>query len=239
MYNYEWDRETGGYILTTKITGVTKEVRPVFPEELRFLEMDKNYGWNIPDSKEPVMWAESRRYIYRGELVAEAAGGGLYSMPVMKNVVGNLSLKPVDIKSMTEKNENLMNGLVQKTLKDIYSFYEQYRSKTDMMYVAFSGGKDSVVMLDLVQRALPHDSFVVIFGDTTMELSDTYKNVECSEKFWNDLKWYTAKTDFDALESWKFAGPPARTIRWCCGVHKSAPSVMKTKEILAEKKGCE
>ena len=26
MYNYEWDIETGGYVLTTKITGVTKEV---------------------------------------------------------------------------------------------------------------------------------------------------------------------------------------------------------------------
>ena len=38
MYNYEWDIETGGYILLpSKITGVTKEVRPVFSEELRFL----------------------------------------------------------------------------------------------------------------------------------------------------------------------------------------------------------
>ena len=37
MYNYEWDRETGGYILQPmKITGVTKEVRPVFAEELHF-----------------------------------------------------------------------------------------------------------------------------------------------------------------------------------------------------------
>lgn len=36
MYNYEWDIETGGYILLpSKITGVTKEVRPVFSEGFR------------------------------------------------------------------------------------------------------------------------------------------------------------------------------------------------------------
>ena len=49
MYNYEWDKETGGYILLpTKISGVTKELRPVFAEELRFLGLDKNFGWKIP-----------------------------------------------------------------------------------------------------------------------------------------------------------------------------------------------
>ncbi len=238
MYNYDWDVETGGYVLNAKLTGVTKEVRPVYCEELKLLELDKNYGWKIPTCDEPLMWTEGRRYIYRGEMVAEAVGGGLYSLPVMKNTVRNLELIPVDVEAMVAKNENLMNGLVQKTLKDIYKFYDEYRNKTDLFYAAFSGGKDSAVMLDLVQRALPHDAFVVIFGDTTMELSDTYKNVEESKKFWRDLKWYTARAEFDALDSWKFAGPPARTIRWCCGVHKSAPSVIKTKEILAEMRGC-
>ena len=82
MYNYEWDKETGGYILSTKVTGVTKEVRPVFAEELRFLGFDKNFGWNIPSCEGPLMWAEGRRYIYLGECVGEAQGGGLYSMPL-------------------------------------------------------------------------------------------------------------------------------------------------------------
>ena len=35
MYNYEWDIETGGYILLpTKITGVTKELRPYWAEKI-------------------------------------------------------------------------------------------------------------------------------------------------------------------------------------------------------------
>ena len=239
MYNYEWDRETGGYVLLpTKITGVTKEVRPVFSEELRFLGLDKEYGWSFPDCEEPLMWAEARRYFYRGDVVAEALGGSLYSTPILKNVVRNLCIEPVDILKLVEKNDNLLNGLVQRTLKDLYLTFEEYRNKVDMSYVAFSGGKDSVAMLDIVQRALPHDSFDVVFGDTTMELGDTYYNVEKAKIFWSDLNWHVARTDYNATDSWKFVGPPARTIRWCCGVHKSAPSVLKIKEILAKRRKC-
>lgn len=239
MYNYEWDIETGGYILLpTKITGVTKELRPVFYDELHLLGLDRDYGWIIPNAENPLMWAEGRRYFYRGELVAEATGGGLFSVPVLKNVTRNISVEPVDIHKFVDKNENILNGLVQRTLKDLYATFEEYRNKVDMSYVAFSGGKDSVAMLDIVQRALPHDSFDVVFGDTTMELGDTYKNVEKAKAFWGDLNWHIARTDFNATDSWKFVGPPARTIRWCCGVHKSAPSVLKIKEILAERKNC-
>lgn len=235
MYNYEWDVETGGYILSTKVTGVTKEVRPVFAEELHFLQLDTAYGWRFPDAEGPLLWAEGRRYLYRGELVAEAVGGGLYSMPVMKNVVRDLSLIPVDISAMLRKNEDLMNGLVQKTLHFVYDTYEKYRDRVSLFYVAFSAGKDSMVMLDIVQRALPHDAFVVVHGDTTMEFEATYKAVDDAKKRWPKLEWYTARAPFNALESWKKVGYPARRLRWCCSVHKTAPSIHKLREIYKEK----
>lgn len=238
MYNYEWDLQTGGYVLTTKITGITKEVRPVFADELKFLQLDSMYGWIFPEAKGPLMWAEGRRYIYKGQLVAETVGGGLYEMPKLKNVINNLQVQEVDIDTMVKKNSGIMEGLIQTTLKQIYQIYLQQKNKVDISYAAFSGGKDSVVMLDLVQRAIPHDSFYVVFGDTTMELSDTYHIVEESKKKWRDLNWRIARTPFDSKESWKFVGPPARTIRWCCGVHKSAPSLLEIKKILSEKRKC-
>ena len=55
-------------------------------------------------------------------------------------------------------------------------------NRVDVFYVAFSGGKDSVVALDLVQRALPHNKFKVLFGDTGMEFPDTYEAVEETKK---------------------------------------------------------
>lgn len=238
MYNYVWDKDTGGYLLDTKITGATLEVRPVFKEELRLLGFDKQFGWRIPDTDMPLMWAEGRRYIYFGEKIAEAVGGGLYDLPTLKTTVSDVALKPVDIQSMIEKNRVLMTGLEQKTLKFIYSTFKAHLHKADITYVAFSGGKDSIVMLDLVQRALPHDGFKVVFGDTTMELKSTYRILEDAKKRWNDLSWHTARAPFDASESWAKFGPPARTLRWCCSVHKSAPSILKIKELLAEERGC-
>lgn len=238
MYTYEWDKSTGGYNLTPKIEGSNKDIRPVFFEELEFLGLDKNFGWQFPKSKEPLCWADGRRYFYRGEPVAETQGGNLFDLPTLKNVTENLSLLPVDMQTMIAKNENLMNGQIQRTLKDIYATFKAYKSRVDLFYVAFSGGKDSMVMLDLIQRALPHDSFEIIFGDTTMEISDTYKAVEETKKFFSKLKWHTARAPFDALESWKFMGPPARKIRWCCSVHKASPSLFKVKEIIAERRKC-
>ncbi len=238
MYAYEWDSVTGGYNLTPNISELAKEVRPVFFEELNFLGLDRNYGWQFPHTKEPLCWAEGRRYFYRGELVAETQGGNLFTLPALKNVTANLSLSPVDVKAMLVKNEDLMTGMVQRTLKNIYGTFNAYKSKVDLFYTAFSGGKDSTVMLDLIQRALPHDAFEVIFGDTTMELDDTCRTVAAVRKLFADLKWYTARAPFDALDSWQFMGPPARKIRWCCPVHKAGPSLAKVKEIIAARRQC-
>lgn len=233
MYNYEWDVETGGYVLTTKITGVTKEVRPVFCEELRLLKFDEILKWQFPNCEEPLLWAEGRKYIYKGEVVAEVSGGSLYEEPELKSEYIGLSLEPVDVKRMIEKNENLMSGLEQTTLKYIYDVFLMHEEKnTELIYVAFSGGKDSIVLLDLVQRALPHDKFHVLFADTTMELDDTYIAVDEAKRRWGDLNWHRAKADFDYKESWRKIGPPAEKMRWCCSIHKTAPQVLLVKSII-------
>ena len=65
-------------------------------------------------------------------------------------------LRFIDVPAMVLKNRDIMEQLVQDTIKKIYNTYVEYKSKVDVFYVAFSGGKDSVVALDLVQRALPH-----------------------------------------------------------------------------------
>lgn len=232
MYNYIWDKQTGGYLLTPKLAGIIKEVRPVFKEELKLLGFDKQFGWKIPDTDNPLMWAEGRRYIYFGEVVGEAIGGGLYDVPTLKSNKPGLEIKPVNVSLMVEKNKSMMVGLVQKTLKFIYNTRRAHLKKVDITYVAFSGGKDSIVMLDLVQRALPHDSFRVIFADTTMELCDTYKAVEKAQKRWNTLDWNIVRSHMSAPSSWEKIGPPSEKMRWCCSVHKTAPQVLKIKEFV-------
>jgi len=104
--------------------------------------------------------------------------------------------------------------------------YKRFRPRVDVAAVSFSGGKDSMVLLDLVQRTLNPDQYVVVFNDTWMELSDTYKVVEEAKKRWPQLNFYTAKSEKDAETTWREMGPPSRLIRWCCTVHKSAPTLL-------------
>ena len=177
-----WDAETGGILLTSDISKFSKEPRPVYYRELDILGF--NTYWSYPkDDSAPIMWAEANNYIYRGRKVAYTRGGSLYTAPELvvleeKPEPDGAPLIPVDVEEMCRRNAELMESLVQETIKKVYNTYRKYRERIDVFYVAFSGGKDSVVALDLVQRALPHDQFLVLFGDTQMEFPDTYEVVE-------------------------------------------------------------
>lgn len=97
--------------------------------------------------------------------------------------------------------------------------------------VAFSGGKDSLVLLALVARTLPPDKFVVIFANTGMELSTTIQSVERTKKHWQSLKFFEARSHFEPVDSWDKFGSPGRRMRWYCTVHKSVPTILLIHEL--------
>lgn len=193
MYSYSWDSETGGLLLNSSPLQFSKEPRPVYYKELDILGFDQHWKYDRNDSY-PYMWAEANSYFYRGRLVAKTKGGSLYTAPELimleEPEPNGAPLRFVDVPAMVEKNHDLLEKLVQDTIKKIYNTYVEYRNKVDVFYVAFSGGKDSVVAFDLVQRALPHNKMKVLFGDTGMEFPDTYDVVDA-----NNAK--------DALKKWK------------------------------------
>jgi phosphoadenosine phosphosulfate reductase len=227
MYEIIWDRETGGILLTDSPTESLKaEIRPVFYEELDLLNL--NSSWSYPRCREPLLWATStRRYFHKGELVAEASGGGFFERPEVVVHRNDLELKPIAVSEMIAKNSPLLQGLVHRALEFIHKTQQKYRKKVDISAVAFSGGKDSLVLLDLVQRALLPDQFVVVFDDTSMEITSTLEAVKKAQKRWDNLHFYTARSTKDAQTTWREFGPPSRIHRWCCTVHKSAPTLNK------------
>lgn len=235
MYSYTWDTETGGLLLNSSPLSFSKEPRPVYYKELDILGFDRYWNYAKNDSY-PYMWAEANNYFYRGRQVAKTKGGSLYTAPEIVILddpePDGQPLRFVDIPAMVEKNRDLLEKLSAETIKKIYNIYVEYMDRVDVFYVAFSGGKDSVVALDLVQRALPHNKFKVLFGDTGMEFPDTYKIVEEIEQHCKDAKieFLRAKSDFDPKVTWREFGPPAQTMRWCCSVHKTAPQIILLRE---------
>lgn len=243
MYSYTFDENTGGILLNSTPTIFSKEPRPVYACEMDLLGFSAY--WEYENQNEvPYMWAESNAYWYRGQIIARIKGGDLYHAPILTPVVDDdgkavfcresgYVLQQIDIPQMCTKNKEFLNTMERTTVQKIVRVYEKYKNKLDIFHVAFSGGKDSAVLLDLVKKALPHDSFVVIFGDTGMEFPDTYKAVEYTQKQCekDEIPFYIARSHFEPEESWKLFGPPSRKIRWCCSVHKSTPQTIKMREI--------
>lgn len=239
MYSYTWDIETGGFLLNSTPLQFSKEPRPVYSKELDILGFDKYWKYDKDDSA-PLMWAEANNYIYKGRVVAQTKGGSYYTAPVIKIIEepepDGIKLSPVNIKLMVLKNEKIFEALVADTIKKAYNTYLSYKNKVDIFHVSYSGGKDSEVALDVVQRALPHDSFVVIFGDTGMEFPDTYKSVELVRKKCElgGIRFYVAKSHLKPTDSWRKFGPPSATIRWCCSVHKTTPQLLLIKDLVGK-----
>lgn len=246
MYSYTYDKKTGGILLNSSPTGFSKEPRPVYAPELDVLGFDTYWKYD-KQTDHPYMWAEANNYYYRGTLVAKLKGGNTYTAPeiiipngedgkpIMPEPSG-LSLRPVDIVAMVEANREMLEIIEQTTVKKILAVYAKYKDKLDCFHVAFSGGKDSCVLLDLVKKALPKDSFVVVFGDTGMEFPDTYEVIEktkqqCAEY---EIPFYIAKSHLNPKESWELFGPPSRVLRWCCSVHKSTPQILKLREVIGK-----
>lgn len=237
MYSYSYDVETGGILLNSSPLLFSKEPRPVYYKELDILGFDKYWNYEKNDSY-PYMWAEANNYFYRGRKVAQTKGGSCYTAPeitILEEPEPNKQpLRFVDVPAMVTRNQELLEGLVQETIKKVYNTYQQYQSKVDVFYVAFSGGKDSVVALDIVQRALPHNAFMVLFGDTGMEFPDTYRVIEDVEKYCksNEISFYRSCSNLSPIETWNKFGPPAQTMRWCCSVHKTSPQIILLRKIM-------
>lgn len=129
MFKIEWDKETGGVLLSSKVTKDTLGIspRPVFFEELDLLELG-HLGWTYPRSEEPIMWAINKQYWYRGTMLFEAKGANIYDAPVLvfaKNVEP-MALEPVDVVEMLHRNTDQMFLLESEAIEFIRDTFTAY-----------------------------------------------------------------------------------------------------------------
>jgi len=100
-----------------------------------------------------------------------------------------------------------------------YSIYviKKYGGKRPV--VSFSGGKDSLVVLDLSYRAGVREA---VFCDTTIEFKETIDYVKEVSLFYGiDIKILRPPASF--FEYIKKFGLPSMQLRWCCDILKFSP----------------
>lgn len=239
---YTYDLESGGLLLSNEPLMFSLEPRPVYKEELDLLGFKEYFEYE--DSNKPYCWRSLLKYTdaYSGiEHIAKLSTNPddytqePFIITNLKNSLFNKhKLKPINIDLMIEKNKDIIKSMTVEAQEKIYKVYEEYKDKIDLFYVAFSGGKDSLVILDLVAKTLKPNQFKVVFGDTQMENELTYKYIEtyikpyCQSK---NIDFLTTKSYLKPIQTWKLFGAPSNVLRWCCGVHKTAPQVNLLKTI--------
>lgn len=80
------------------------------------------------------------------------------------------------------------------------------KSKIDFFVCAFSGGKDSQVILDLVTRVIPPKDLVVIYSDTGYELPPSLELYQKVQDYYHsiypELRFYTSKNKQPLMYYW-------------------------------------
>ncbi len=231
MYAYRWTKANGIFELFVSDNPKKQpSLRPVFKEELDYFQL--NRFWKYPSTQKPLLWATGiRRYVLNGKVVAEAKEGNFYAKPTVEVYEKSLCLKAIDVAKLWRVNKPLMDGLIDTATRFIRETRERYVAQGYAPIAAFSGGKDSLALLDLLARELAPNEFYVVFSNTGMELKSTLAAVEKAKKYWPNLRFFEARCELSPEETWKEFGPPGRRMRWCCAVHKSTPTILKLRQI--------
>ncbi len=146
--------------------------------------------------------------------LAERRGGRYVVAKVFRGGAAALALEdaPHDRRALLEVN----SGPLEEAASRAAAFVYRSSLRFGRPVVSFSGGKDSSVLLDLVERSgVEH---LIYFNDTGLEMPETLEFVEsvgpdlvgsAADSFWRHVRGF---------------GPPARDYRWCCKVLKLGPT---------------
>lgn len=139
-----------------------------------------------------------------------------------KTVLSNLLDKNVDLldESVERVNENIYFDFkvaqAREILKQAYPIFGEH------LAVAFSGGKDSLVILHLALHAIS-PKIPILFSSTTVEFPETIRYVQNLAEEWN-LNLHVVAPKKSLFTAVKERGWATHENRWCCRPYKETPA---------------
>lgn len=125
-----------------------------------------------------------------------------------------LSENTVNMDMIIKANVKYLQLLGKKSLNFIKGYCNKLENRDNKIYVAFSGGKDSLVCLDLTKKAL-NKNFSALFLNTGIDYEETVNfvheycklnNIDLIELNAGDIFW----------KKLKLYDHPTKDNRWCC-----------------------
>ncbi len=234
---FDWVFELNNTItLIDRPPAVSREVKPVWAAELDAIQADKLFSYD-KGAKNPLLWRVANRYFYKGDLVFKTHNKGEKEPPEIELAALPLAIHDTkhfdeitsaQMQEMFARNAPLLDRLTKETVQIIRDNIREHGGEFDAYVLSFSGGKDSTVLLAVTLEAFDGKiPLHVNFSDTHMEYDETLEHVNQVFKKLSKKKNVTcsiSKSEMTADESWSLIGFPSRLKRWCCKVHKVAPS---------------
>nr|WP_321496387.1 phosphoadenosine phosphosulfate reductase family protein [uncultured Methanolobus sp.] len=152
----------------------------------------------------------------------------------------SLNPKTPGMDDVVAANVPHIRNLGRNAMNTIKGIANQKEYKDLPVNVSFSGGKDSLVVLDLTLSALKSQAdreIRAFFLNTGIEFPET---VEFARKFCKDsnIELIEKKAASDFWDNVDAFGPPAKDFRWCCKICKLAPANEAIEECLKKAPTC-
>ena len=149
------------------------------------------------------------------------AGAKVLRIRRIDSSMASLHPEAPDLSACIEANKKHLQVLGKNAINTIRGIVSRNENIRLPVYVSFSGGKDSLVSMDLARASLKQRELKAFFLNTGIEFPETVEFVRIScQKMEIPLEEINAGSAFwDQIG--KF-GPPAKDFRWCCKVCKLA-----------------
>ncbi len=136
-----------------------------------------------------------------------------------------VSLNPriASMEEVIDANIGHLRSLGKNAINTIKGIANQHEHKDLPVHVSFSGGKDSLVVLDLTLSALRNRDVKAFFLNTGIEFPETLEFVHeyCADANIELIEKQAGNSFWENVDSF---GPPAKDFRWCCKICKLAPA---------------